>query len=445
MKQNEWSSRLMFILAATGAAVGLGNIWKFPYMAGDYGGSAFVLLYVICVLLIGIPAMIAEILLGKIGKKNPIDTLLTLAKQTGHSPHWQWIGWLGAVSLLMVLSFYSAISGWSIAYIGYAVSGVFENSTPELVYNQWAALMSDPLLLVELHTLFMILTLWVVARGVKNGLEWASKWMMPLLFLTVSLLMVYGIWQGDFKAGWHFLFHFDLTRIDAEGVLAAMGHAFFTLAIGAGAMLVYGAYLPKSVSLFQTITAIALLDVLIAFMAGLAIFPLVFANHLTAEAGPGLMFKVLPIALLNMPFGRFIGTLFFILLLFASWTSSISMAEPLVLILMERFKFSRKKAAWMVGIIAWTLGLAAVFSFNIWRDVQILGRYGIFQVLTDIPTNLLLPLGGLGFTVFTLWVLPIKMTKTALAAPPYLERPWRFITRYVTPIGILVILIAGFW
>ena len=443
MKQTEWSSRLAFILAATGAAVGLGNIWKFPYMAGDYGGSAFVLLYVLCVLLIGIPAMIAEILLGKIGRQNPIDTLSALAQETGHSPLWRWIGWLGALSLLMVLAFYSVISGWSIAYIGYAASGLFQNSTIEVVYNQWFDLMANPALLVTLHTIFMSLTLWVVARGVKNGLELASKWMMPLLFLTVSLLMVYGIWQGDFKAGWHFLFHFDLTRIDTEVILAAMGHAFFTLAIGAGAMLVYGAYLPKSVPVFQTITAIALLDVLIAFMAGLAIFPLVFANNLAPEAGPGLMFKVLPIALMNMPFGRLMGTLFFFLLLFASWTSSISMAEPLVLILMERLGFSRKKASWVVGLSAWTIGLSAVFSFNIWSDVQLFGRYGIFQILTDVPTNILLPIGGLGFTLFTLWVLPKKLTQTALAAPPYLERPWRFITKYITPIGILVVLISG--
>lgn len=442
MKDNQWSSRFMFILAATGAAVGLGNIWKFPYMAGDHGGSAFVLIYVLCVLFIGIPAMIAEILLGKIGRQNPIDTLKSLAQQTGHSAAWQTIGWLGALSLLMVLAFYSAISGWAIAYIGYAASGLFQHSSVELVYNQWGNLMSNPTLLVCLHTVFMGLTLWVVARGVKNGLEWASKWMMPLLFLTVSLLMVYGIWQGDFKAGWHFLFHFDLTKIDTSVILAAMGHAFFTLAIGAGAMLVYGSYLPKSVPIFQTITAIALLDVLIAFMAGLAIFPLVFANGLAPEAGPGLMFKVLPIALMDMPFGRVIGTLFFFLLLFASWTSSISMAEPLVLILMERLGFSRKKASWVIGITAWLIGLAAVFSFNVWSDVKLLG-YGIFQILTDIPTNILLPIGGLGFTIFTLWVLPKKLTQSELNAPTYLERPWRLVTKYITPIGILIVLMSG--
>lgn len=439
--QARWSSRFMFILAATGAAVGLGNIWKFPYMAGDYGGSAFVLLYLLCVAFIGLPAMIAEITLGKLGRQNPIDTLRTLAKQYGASAQWRWVGFVGTLALLMVLSFYSVISGWSIAYIGYAAMGLFQNTSVEGIQMIWASLIANPGLLIGLHALFLAITLWVVRHGVTKGIERASKWMMPLLFLSLVVLMIYGIWQGDFKAGWNFLFAFDARYLTSEVLIAAMGHAFFTLAVGAGAMLVYGAYLPPTVPLASTVTAIAILDAGIAFMAGLAIFPLVFAHGLTPEAGPGLMFKVLPIALMNMPFGQWIGVLFFVLLLFAAWTSSISMAEPLVMIATERFGWSRLKAAWAIGIITFILGVTVALSFNVWSHIQFLGRYGIFDMMTDIPTNILLPIGGLGFTLFTLWCIPAKTLKSALGVHSFFQKLWWLVTRYISPLGIFLVLI----
>ena len=443
MKQAEWSSRFMFILATTGAAVGLGNIWKFPYMAGDYGGSAFVLLYVLCVALIGLPAMIAEIVLGKLGRQNPVDTLKTLAKTHGASPAWSLIAYIGALALLMVLSFYSVISGWSIAYIGYAAVGAFQNTHVEGIQLIWKDLISNPTLLITLDALFLALTLWVVRHGVTDGIERASKWMMPLLFLSLLILMGYGIWQGDFATAWDFLFGFDAAYITPKVFIAAMGHAFFTLAVGAGAMLVYGAYLPAKVPLASTVTAIAILDALIAFMAGLAIFPLVFANGLTPEAGPGLMFKVLPIALMNMPFGQWIGVLFFVLLLFAAWTSSISMAEPLVMICVERFRWSRLKAAIIIGLVTFFLGISVALSFNVWSEVRFFNRYGIFDLITDIPTNILLPIGGLGFTLFTVWCMPAKKVKEALGIPPFYQTLWWITTRYLTPLGIFSVLIAN--
>jgi NSS family neurotransmitter:Na+ symporter len=442
MQQNRWSSRFAFILAATGAAIGLGNIWKFPYMAGDYGGSAFVLLYVLCVALIGLPAMMAEILLGKLGRHNPIQTMTLLAQQGKHSPKWAWVGWIGALSLLMVLSFYSVISGWSIAYVGYAASGTFQNTSAEGIYQLWSNLMQNPGLLVALHTVFLCLTLGVVVRGVKNGIEKASKIMLPILFLTVFILMLYGITQGDAKAGFHFLFRFDISRIDGTIFAAALGHAFFTLAIGAGAMLVYGAYIPNNVRIVRSIVTIAFLDVCVAFMSGMAIFPLVFKHGLTPEGGPGLMFKVLPIALMGMPFGRWIGMLFFALLLFAAWASSLSMAEPLILTLMEKARVSRLKAACIVGLLAWSFGLLAVFSFNILSDVQIFGRYGIFQIMTDIPTNLLLPLGGLGFTLFAGYCIPKAVSVAGLNTSARLGTIWYTLTRYVAPVGIFIVLVG---
>ncbi len=442
MTQNRWSSRFAFILAATGAAIGLGNIWKFPYMAGDYGGSAFVLLYVLCVALIGLPAMMAEILLGKLGRHNPIQTMTLLAKQGKHSPQWAMVGWIGALSLLMVLSFYSVISGWSIAYIGYAALGTFQNTSAEHIYQLWSQLMQNPGLLVALHTAFLCLTLGIVVRGVKNGIEKASKIMLPILFLTVFVLMLYGMTQGDAKAGFHFLFRFDTSRLDGTIFAAALGHAFFTLAIGAGAMLVYGAYIPNQVRIVRSIVTIAFLDVCVAFMSGMAIFPLVFHHGLTPEGGPGLMFKVLPIALMGMPFGRWVGMLFFALLLFAAWASSLSMAEPLVLTLMEKARLSRGKAACVVGISAWSLGLLAVFSFNILEDVRVLGRYSIFQIMTDIPTNLLLPLGGLGFTLFAGYCIPKAISVGGLNTSACLGTIWYTLTRYVAPVGILAILIS---
>ncbi len=442
-----WSSRFAFIMVTAGAAVGLGNIWKFPYMAGSNGGGVFVIAYLFFIALIGIPAMIAELLIGRRGRQNPVNTLATLSLEAKASPHWQGLGWLGAITLLLVLAFYSVVAGWSIAYLFYAFKGIFINATPESIMDIWKSLLASPLELTKWHTIFMILTMMVVALGVNAGIERASKWMMPGLFLVLIVLVVYAAIVGDFKSGFAFMFSFRPEELTSRAVIDALGQAFFSLATGAGCILIYGSYLSKKTDLVKTVLIISFLDVMVAILSGLAIFPIVFSHNLAPEGGPGLMFHVLPIAFSHMPGSQVVGSLFFVLLLFAAWTSSISMAEPLVAMMNERWKITRAWGSVYVGAVAWVLGLASVFSFNIWQDVKVFGRWGIFQVLTDLPTNILLPIGAFLFCIFAGWIMPVKASEEEFdhGNSVFLYLAWRAAIRYFAPIGILIVFIANFF
>ncbi|MBI2790846.1 MAG: sodium-dependent transporter [Gammaproteobacteria bacterium] len=440
-----WSSRFAFIMVTAGAAVGLGNIWKFPYMAGNNGGGVFVLAYLFFILLIGIPAMIAELLIGRRGRQNPVSTLATLAIEAKANPSWQGLGWLGAVTLLLVLSFYSVVAGWSVAYLFYAMKGIFVNASPDTIVNIWQNLLASPLELTLWHTLFMFLTMGVVALGVNAGIERASRWMMPGLFLILILLVIYAAIEGNFKEGINFLFAFRPEDLTSQAVIDALGQAFFSLATGAGCILIYGSYLSKQTNIVETVMIISVLDVLVAILSGLAIFPIVFSHGLTPESGPGLMFHVLPIAFSHMPASIIVGSLFFSLLLFAAWTSSISMGEPLVALLQERWKISRPRGSLYIGALAWVFGLASVFSFNIWQNVKILGRWGIFQILTDVPTNILLPIGAFLFCIFAGWVMKEPNVQEEFGGEsPFIYLAWRFSIRYIAPVGILIVFIANF-
>ncbi len=441
-----WSSRFAFIMVTAGAAVGLGNIWKFPYMAGNNGGGVFVLAYLFFIVVIGIPAMIAELLIGRRGRQNPVNTLATLSIEARSSQAWQGLGWLGAITLVLVLSFYSVVAGWSIAYLVYALKGVFVQATPDAIVSTWQTLLASPLELTLWHSIFMFLTMLVVALGVNAGIERASRWMMPGLFLVLIVLVIYAGFEGNFKQGFQFLFAFRPQDLTPRAVIDALGQAFFSLATGAGCILIYGSYLSKETDLVKTVMIISVLDVLVAILSGLAIFPIVFSHNLTPESGPGLMFHVLPIAFSHMPGSQLIGVLFFILLLFAAWTSSISMGEPLVALLKERWNISRPRGSFYVGIFAWVLGLASVFSFNIWQDIKVFGRWGIFQVLTDLPTNILLPIGAFLFCIFAGWVMKEPDVREELhSESPWLYASWRATIRYVAPIGILIVFITNFF
>jgi len=438
----QWSSRLGFILATTGAAVGLGNIWKFPYMAGDNGGSAFVLVYLACVVIIGLPVMIAEMLLGRRGRQNPVNSMALLASEARRNPGWQFIGWWGAAILLLVLSFYSVVAGWSLAYIMKSITGTFTGMNASLVQQQWTGFLSTPWPMLLWNSIFMWMTLWVVARGVQGGLEKASRIMMPALFGILIILVGYATSTTGFIPAVHFLFDVNFSKITADVVIAAMGHAFFTLAIGAGCMLVYGAYLPNNTRLASTVVIIAGLDVLVALLAGLAIFPIVFTHHLSPQGGPGLMFEILPIAFAKMGGGAFFGSLFFLLLLFAAWTSSISLAEPLVILLMERANLKRKTASFIVGITAWTMGIASILSFNVWQHVKLLGHWNIFAIITDLATNIMLPVGGFLIAIFAGWFMLKPTAKELSIKRRWIFSTWLFLVRFIAPIGILIIIIS---
>ncbi len=452
----EWSSRLGFILAATGSAVGLGNIWKFPYMAGEYGGGAFVIIYLLCVALMGLPVMIAEVLLGKRGRCSPVNTMRLLAEEIGASRLWLFLGWAGVIAGFLILSYYSVIAGWTLAYIPDVASGTFSAVTtmPEtevmgFVGTVFNNLVSNPLLLIFWHTVFIVVTLIMLLGGVQGGLERAVRFMMPALFLLLLVLVGYAMSTPKFMAGIHFMFDIDFhkffyptgDKFSGEGLLAAMGQAFFSLSLGMGAIMVYGAYLPKHASIMQTTAVVVLADTLVAILAGLVIFPIVFSNGLEANQGVGLVFKTLPIAFGQMPFGSLVGALFFLLLALAAWSSAISLLEPAIAWLVETGKFTRFGATISSGIAAWLVGFATVFSFNWLADFKPLFDKTLFDLIDYITANIMLPLGGLLIAVFVAWLMKRQVIteELDLSSDSFSFEILQFLLRYVTPLGVTLV------
>ncbi len=445
----QWTSRWAFILAATGSAVGLGNIWKFPYITGENGGGAFVLVYLLCIAAIGIPIMMAEVMLGRRGRQSPINTMAALAKEAGTSKFWKYLGGMGMLTGFLILSYYSVIAGWSLGYTFRSMSGMFEGQTADGISNLFGEFLADPEKLLAWHTIFMVMTMLVVARGVKNGLEKAVRFLMPALFLVLLILLGYSATTGSFAEGASFLFTPDFSKLTADGVLVAMGHAFFTLSLGMGAIMIYGSYLPKDTSIAKTTMTIALADTGVALLAGLVIFPIVFANGLEPGSGPGLVFVSLPIAFGQMPGGLVFGTLFFVLLVFAAWTSAISLIEPVVAWLVEKRGMTRLYASVVSGFATWVLGAATILSFNHWAfEFEFLGlvkQNGIFDFLDVLTANILLPLGGLLTALFVGWVMKRKHVQEEMALKSVLwYQLWLFLVRFIAPMGVIIVFLNAF-
>mgnify|MGYP000091374230 CR=1 FL=1 len=434
-----WSSRMAFILAVTGSAVGLGNIWKFPYIAGQNGGGAFVLVYLLCVVLIGMPVMMSEILIGRRGRRNPVATMQLLGKEEGSTGAWKWVGVIGVLAGILILSYYSVVAGWVLTYVVKSVTGTFTGQSAEVVsavFNQFTGSWKS---VVAAHTIFMALTVFVVARGVERGLEQAVRFMVPALLLLMLALLGYAISTGHFMEGVAFMFTPDWGKLGWNSVLAALGQAFFTLSIGMGAVMAYGAYLPEETSITGASAAVVVADTSIAILAGLVIFPLVFANNLSPAEGPGLVFHTLPLAFGQMSGGVLFSTVFFVLLSFAAWTSALGLVEPAVAWLVEHFHKTRAQAAVIIGTLIWFIGLGSALSFNVLGDVRFLNGT-IFDNVDYVTSNVMLPVGGLLIVVFAGWIMCRNSTAEELGSAGTLYRIWRVLARYLAPIGILMVL-----
>ncbi len=441
-----WSSRWLFVLAAAGSAVGLGNIWKFPYIAGENGGGAFVLIYLACIAAVGIPIMVSEVLMGRQGRSSPIHTMRKLARAAGRSQRWSILGWMGVLAGFLILSYYAVIAGWAVSYIWASGSGSFEGATAQAVSESFDAFLASPLQLIAYQTGFMVLTIWIVGRGVTKGLEAAIRWFMPLLFLLLIALLIYSFNSGGFEQGFAFMFDIRWEAVTADSWLIAMGQAFFTLSLGMGTMMAYGAYVPDDANLSTTVVTIAGLDTLIALAAGLAIFPIVFANGLEVAQGPGLTFVTLPLAFGQMPLGNIFGALFFLLLSFAAITSAISLTEPALAFLVEEYNAKRQRVAVSLGVICWVLGLGTVFSFNLWSDVTFVGGLTFFETVDYFSQNILLPLGGMLITFFAIWLLPRDMVNRQLGIDnPMISWAWRIVAGVIAPLGVLTVFLSTVW
>ena len=435
----QWSSRLTFILAVTGSAIGLGNIWKFPYIAGENGGGAFVLIYLVCIFIIGFPIMVSEIMLGRRGRRNPITSMKILGQEEQGNEAWKYVGLIGLMAGFIILSYYSVIAGWTLHYFKLSVFGELSNLDNETAQSVFAKLTASASTQLIYHTGFMIITIAIIAKGIKNGLERAVKLMMPGLLLILIILLLYSIFQGDFMAGVNFLLVPDFSKVTSQSILAAMGQAFFTLSLGMGCIVMYGAYLPKKESIVGTTTAIIFCDTMIALLAGMVIFPIVFQFGLKPTDGPGLIFLTLPLAFNEITGGYLFSGLFFILLGFAAITSALSLLEPSVAWMIENKNYSRNKSAFIIGILIWLLGFLSIFSFNVLSELTF-WKGTLFDNFDYIASNIMLPLSGLLFTIFASWVMKRKHSMDELSDIPInLYRLWRFGARYIAPIGVILV------
>jgi neurotransmitter:Na+ symporter, NSS family len=437
----QWSSKMTFVLAAAGSAVGLGNIWRFSYMVGDNGGAAFVLVYLICVAVVGLPILAAEWMIGRRGQKNPINAIAEQAAQQNQPRAWALVGVSGVLAAFLILSFYSVIGGWSLSYTLSSLTGAFRGQDADGISAIFSGLLGSPGLLLLWHTAFMALVVWIVARGVTKGLEGAVRTLMPALVVLMLLLVGYGMTTGHFGEALAFMFSPDWGALTGGVVMAAMGQAFFTLSLGMGIMMAYGSYLGKDVNLLSTAGTVIILDTTIALLAGLAIFPIVFAHGLSPGEGPGLIFVTLPLAFGHITFGMLLSLMFFLLLTFAALTSAISLLEPVVEFVEERTPLTRVVATLSAGVAVWALGIAALMSFNVW-DVPILFGLNVFDLLDSFTSRILLPLTGLGAIVFVAWVLERKSVAGELKLSGGMEQVWHVVARYLAPLGVIAVFIA---
>ncbi|ETX10529.1 transporter [Marinomonas ushuaiensis DSM 15871] len=441
--QGIWSSPWIFIFAASGSAVGLGNIWKFPYVLGQNGGGAFLLVYCLCLLLVGLPVLMAEVALGRTVRSNPIDTVNDLSERRIVHSAWVFVPWLAGVTGFLILTFYSVIAGWALAYLERAISGDFQGLDQVGASSMFTALLKEPVEMLLWHSVFMVLVVITVGQSVTRGLSAVVRVLLPILVVALGLLAVYSITVGDMPATLKFMFQWAWQDITFEVVLAAVSLALFSLSVGMGAMFAYGAYINKRMSIARACSIVVGVDLLVALLAGLVIFPLVFAFQIDVEAGPSLTFVSLPIIFGNLLGGQFFASVFFLLLVVAALTSAISMLELFVAWLHEKFYMARIKAAFLTGLAVWFIGIAVLLSFNHW-DSEIVFNLNFFELLDVFTSLVLLPLSAISLSILVAWFIPRPMLQNEMITKQSSHFQWFYKTlKYISIPAMIVITVAG--
>lgn len=429
-----FATNLGFILAAAGSAVGLGNIWKFPYITGVYGGGAFVLVYLGCILLIGLPLMYAELIIGRRGGKDVFGALRSLTESKGIAGKLisYATGFVSIASGFLILSFYAVVAGWAIHFFCISV-GLIPDTTLA-TEKAFGAIAGDKMLSSIWHTVFMVMTIGVVMWGVHSGIERVCKILMPVLAMILVGLLIYVGFNGGLAQSASFLFAPDFSKLTGDAVLEALGHAFFTLSLGMGAMITYGSYLKNEKHVVRDGMAVAILDTVIALVAGLVIFAVVFTANVEPGAGPGLVFVTLPKLFAGMTGGTFVGAIFFLLLIFAAWSSAVSLLEVVVAYIVDQYGVNRRTATWLMGGAIWAVGLMSATN----------GK--VLDLLDQITTNYMLPIGGLLIAIAAGWFVSKKDRDSGFRSlgniGPKLATGWTFIIRYITPILVAIVILA---
>ncbi|MFM5031085.1 sodium-dependent transporter [Aeromonas media] len=435
MKQSQWSSRLGYILAAAGSAVGLGAIWKFPYVTAANGGGAFLLVFLLFSFTLGVAVLMGETLLGSLTRRGVVGAFDELMGK-----RWRWVGAMGLLCSLLIFSFYSVVGGWTLGYTGMALAGSLQQGDGAALTARFNDYVGDPLWPVLTHLLFAALTWWFVQGGVQKGVERTLRWMMPALFIMILLLVAFGLTLPNAMAGVrHFLMP-DFSKLGMSGVLDAMGLAFFSLSIGLGIHTTYGAYLPSSEGVGRSSLWVVLLASLIAVLAGLMIFPVLAATGIDPASGPGLTFMTMPAVFQQLPFGQGLAVVFFALLVVAALSSAISLLEHLQCFVCESLGWSRRAACSLITALVMAGGIPVSLSFGPWAQVTLFGK-NIFELLDFVTSNLMMPLFGLALTLLLGWQLGLR------ALPQGLAPHWRALLmgcwRWLAPLLIGGILVRG--
>lgn len=435
-KSTHWSSKIGFILSAAGSAIGLGAIWKFPYTAGTNGGAVFFLLFLLFTILIGLPILLAEFYIGRKSGKNAIDAFKTLAP----GAPWHWVGRMGVLACFILLSFYSVVGGWVLAYVVHAFQGAVSAQTDfEALFNQT---ISSPASAIGYQALFMLLTVAVVQGGIAQGIEKASRWLMPALFVMFLLLAVRSLTLPGAMEGVAFLLQPDFSAVTTSSVLTALGQAFFALSLGVSAMITYAAYLEKEQDLFRSANSVMWLNMLVSLLAGLVIFPAVFAFGFKPGAGPGLIFIVLPAVFQNIPFGNVLFAVFMLLVSFATLTSAFAMLETVLAATIHNHESRRRKAAWPLGAAILVVGIPSALSFGIMAETKIFGKT-VFDLWDYLITSWIMPVGALFIAIFAGWMQKrenvLAHMRQGTSVPQKLTAAWYFALRYLAPIAILLV------
>jgi len=437
--RQQWSSQSAFVLAAAGAAVGLGNFWRFPHLVHEHGGGAFLVIFLVCLLVVGWPLLIAETAFGRRTRRNPVDALDELARTEGRSPNWRFVGGLGLITGFVILSYYGVVAGWVLAYAVRSAVGVFDRVTEDGAGYIFSELLADPERLLAWHSVFLGFTAVVVMRGVRRGVEQAVRVLMPLLFFLLMILVAYAATRDGFQTAVRELFMPVWADVDGSSFLAALGQAFFTLGVGTGSLLIYGSYLPKGTSLIRPCASVLAIDFLVGILIGLVIYTVVVDQDLESVQGPRLLFETLPVAFGQVPGGRWLLSALWLVLACAAWTSAIALTEPLVAWVQQRWGVRRPSAGVLVLGGAWLLGDISVVSLNLWSDISVFGM-SWFRFFDQLAANTMLPLSGLLIAVFGAWILSRDMTRLELG----LGRPgfavWWFTLRYLTT-GLMIVVL----
>lgn len=442
-----WSSTRVLVLAAAGAAIGFNNFWQFPTLLGEHGGSAFLVVYLGFLALIGLPLLMAEIMLGRLGRASPAGSLRHLAGLTRSDPHWAVVGGMGILAGFLIFAYLSVIAGWTVAYMLRALVGAFSGLTADGIGSQFAQLVKDPEKQLFWHTLFVVATMLMMARGLRAGLETAVRLAVPLLLVLLGVLLIYAAVAGQFGRALAQLFVPDFTRLGANGILNAMTHALFTLGLGTGVMMMYGAYAAPQTPLLQVSLRVAALDTLTGLVAAVIVFAVLYAGGVEPVAGTALVFQALPLAFDHIPFGGLAGTVFFLLLTLVAWVSALAFVEPALVWLGERFQWSRRRAALVCGLGAWALGVAVILSFNAWafsfKFFSAVKKFGMFDVLQILTAHLLLPVGAILLSLFAGWVVRPATSREALGLrSPCSYDTWLWLVRVVIPALLVIVTVS---